>query len=341
MKNVLAGISKLLDAPAVELLKFEKGFDILRVAEHQGHDMDADKMRQVQIKIGEGMIGTCAEMKKLISKADVKKDFSMGNLTQHPLLQTEVVIPLVQGDDLIGVINVSKVNKDPEQDEIRLLYVISQLAAMSIKNASFYMKIKELAEVDALTKMFNNRFFKEFVDKECERSQQYGDQFTLLMSDIDHFKGFNDTFGHQVGDLVLAETAAEFSKACRPDIDIAARYGGEEFCLVLPKMGTEEGRQVADRVRQSVADKQFVLTTDLAESDTVKKAVLNPPGNAADGRPILQMHPDGIPRLHVTVSIGVSTYPVHATNRDFMVKKADEALYVAKESGRNQIQVAK
>lgn len=341
MRNVLAGISKLLDAPDVELLKLEKGFDMLRVADFQGHESDGNKMRQVQIKVGEGMIGSCAEMKKLISKADVKKDFSMGNLTQHPLLPTEVVIPLVQGDDLIGVINVSKVNKVPEQDEIRLLYVISQLAAMAIKNANFYMKIKELAEIDALTKMFNNRFFKEFVDKECERSQQYGDQFTLLLADIDHFKGFNDTFGHQVGDLVLAETASEFIKIARPDIDIAARYGGEEFCLVLPKMGMEEGRQTADRLRQNIADRSFKLTPDLMEADKVQEAIKTPPGNAEDGKPIMIMDPDNIPLLHVTVSIGVATYPVHATNRDFMVKKSDEALYVAKESGRNQVQLAK
>lgn len=341
MTGILSGVAKLVDATSVEMLLLEKGFEVLRVADSIGHEGDAQKLNQVQIKRGEGMIGTAAEQMKLLSKADIKKDFSMGNLSQHPLLPSEIVAPLVLGDELIGVINVSNVNKQCGQEEVRLLHVVSSLAAMAMKNAKLFTKIKELAEVDGLTKMFNNRFFKEYMDEEIIRSQQYGDQFSLLLSDIDHFKGFNDTFGHQVGDLVLAETAAVFKNCCRQDIDIAARYGGEEFCLVLPKMGVEEARIAAEHVRQSVADQLFELTPELAESDKVQQAIKNPPGPAPDGKPILQMGPNGLPLLHVTVSIGVATYPLHATNRDFMVKKSDEALYVAKESGRNQVQIAK
>lgn len=342
MSDVLSAVSKLVDGITCELLIYEKGFDVLRVASSLGHGTESLKrLNQIQIKQGEGMIGNCAAHKKLISKADVKKDFALGNLNQHPILPTEIVTPLTLGEELIGVINVSTVNKQCSQEDIRLLYVVSSLAAMAVKNAKFYMKIKEFAEVDGLTRMFNNRFFKEFLDQEIERSLQYGDQFSMLLSDIDHFKGFNDTYGHQIGDFVLADTAQVFIDNCRPDIDIAARYGGEEFCLVLPRMGVEQARLMAEKVRGEVAEREFVLTSELAESEKVHKARENNTGIAADGKHLLSIDPSGAIKLHVTVSIGVSTYPVHATTRDLMVKKADEALYEAKESGRNQVRVAK
>jgi len=165
--------------------------------------------------------------------------------------------------------------------------------------------LENLANIDGLTEINNHRFFQNFLDQEINRSIRNEGTVSLLLADIDHFKKFNDTYGHQTGDFILKE----FSRVCKEQIreyDLIARYGGEEFIFVLPETEPEEARIVAEKLRSVVADYPF---------------------------------DDGESVYSVTISIGVAS--ARPPGRDFkkneFIGLADEALYMAKGNGRNQV----
>ncbi|MBU1230700.1 MAG: diguanylate cyclase [Proteobacteria bacterium] len=156
---------------------------------------------------------------------------------------------------------------------------------------------EESAYKDELTGLFNRRSFNQEIPREMERFRRFGQPFTLLMLDLDHFKDFNDTYGHSAGDQVLRDVAQILNDTARL-YDRAVRYGGEEFAVILPQATREEATGVAERIRSSMARHQI----DFA------------------GR---KMPP-------VTVSIGLACFPTDALDMSTLVQRADQALYMAK-----------
>jgi diguanylate cyclase (GGDEF)-like protein len=167
-------------------------------------------------------------------------------------------------------------------------------------------EMAELAMKDALTGIYNRRHFMARLDTEWKRYQRYGRPFSLLMLDIDHFKSVNDRHGHDMGDQVIISVARLCERQTR-DSDVTARIGGEEFAVLLPETNIEEARATAERLRQAVAGRPL----------------------AGDGE-----------RISVTVSIGVAFADSKAGDVTELMKRADEALYVAKRTGRNRVAVA-
>ncbi len=166
------------------------------------------------------------------------------------------------------------------------------------------LELERLARVDPLTGLYNRRFFEERFFVEFARSQRYRVPLACLMLDIDHFKAVNDTHSHQAGDKALKELALAMRRTLR-DVDLLARYGGEEFVAVLPETSPLDARLVAERLRAGVQ--------------------------------ALSFEHDGL-ALHITVSIGVSTYPLPGiSDPEGLLRAADDALYKAKESGRNRV----
>lgn len=165
--------------------------------------------------------------------------------------------------------------------------------------------LKNQAIRDPLTALYNRRYFEDEVSKQILEAKAKKQPYTVLMLDADHFKNVNDTYGHKVGDKVLIELSATAERALR-DNDIVARYGGEEFVVFLPGIHAKQGHIVADRLRESIAGQ--VVYSDA-------------------GQPV-----------HFTVSIGVSSSDV-SDNVDTLIKTADEALYRAKQNGRNRVEV--
>lgn len=165
--------------------------------------------------------------------------------------------------------------------------------------------LKNQATRDPLTSLFNRRYFEDEVSKQILKAKTDGTPFSVLMIDADKFKNVNDTYGHKVGDKVLIELASTSERALR-DKDIVARYGGEEFVVFLPGISAEQARGVADRLRESIAS--VVVYSD-------------------ENRPV-----------SFTVSIGVSSFEI-SDNIDTLIKTADEALYRAKQNGRNRVEV--
>ncbi|MET0087896.1 MAG: diguanylate cyclase [Sedimenticola sp.] len=165
-------------------------------------------------------------------------------------------------------------------------------------------KLKQLATHDALTGLYNRRILEQRIVEDIERSARYERQLSVLMLDIDHFKVINDTYGHQVGDAVLRGYSEVLQDTIR-QTDYAARYGGEEFVIILMEVAQKEAKEMAERLREKVADHPIQL------------------GNGKD--------------LHVTSSIGIATFPEHGKSWEGLLHAADSAMYTAKKMGRNKV----
>ncbi len=308
LENINKAVIKLLDAERAEVLLVERGF--LKPKVFYGWDGEEAAISDVAIPVGEGVIGWVAKERKLLSTFEMKKDYKLASIPQHNVIRTVLCAPLSFGNELLGVINIGRLRSGQvSQEETRLLYILSSMAAMAINNAKLFERIRELANVDGLTQLFCNRYFQETLLKEVKRSQRYAEKFSIIMTDIDHFKNFNDTYGHQIGDMVLAETAKIVKNNIREDIDLAARYGGEEFIVILPKTDQQGAYIFAERVRKEVAAAAY---TD----------------------------PELDKALSVTISLGIATFPDHGTEKDELIKLADEALFTSKNAGRNRTSTA-
>ncbi|HEY5549414.1 MAG TPA: GGDEF domain-containing protein [Coriobacteriia bacterium] len=190
------------------------------------------------------------------------------------------------------------------EDRLVLTSVANELS-VAVENSELYKLTRRLAVTDELTGLFNYRYLLERAEDEVGRARRFGRSLSLLMLDADEFKRYNDTHGHVAGDDALADLASVMRTAVR-DIDVVCRYGGEEFAILLPETDAEGAFVVAEKVREAVAAHAF------------KNA-------------------DGKRTERITVSIGLSTYPATATDRESLLRRADDALYVVKRSGRNRV----
>jgi diguanylate cyclase (GGDEF)-like protein len=211
-------------------------------------------------------------------------------------------IPLISFGQTQGVLALfSKESAAFAESDVKSLESVADICANSIQNAHYVERVKQLAYLDGLTGIFNRRFFEMRILEEMERARRYGTGVAVVMADIDQFKKLNDEFGHLLGDEVLRQVSSVFHQNLRK-IDVVCRYGGEEFALLLSQTNSEQAQVVADKLRRMVETWQF----------------------------------PGVPRP-VTISAGVSAYPEHGTERDDLIRAADNALYAAKQMGRNRI----
>ena len=186
---------------------------------------------------------------------------------------------------------------------IVIAFALSYLAKYLIKSRDFEYQYK-LATVDGLTELYNHRYFQDALRNQIEASKRYGQPFSLIIIDIDFFKKFNDTYGHQAGDAVLRQVAQTLKKNSRTT-DFVCRYGGEEMSIILPNTTNEEAMNNANRLCKAIAERPFQLNS----TET---------GN-------------------VTISLGVATFPDNAQTPQELIEYADKCLYYAKEHGRNQV----
>jgi len=224
-----------------------------------------------------------------------------------PNIRNLLAIPLGQQDKPIGIlmllnkVHSSFFNKEDED----LLMTYGFQAALSIENANLHEHNKRLAITDGLTELYNHRELQNMLSSEVKRCIRYKRFFSLLMIDIDHFKTFNDTYGHPMGDKVLREVSNTIRDSIR-EIDIPARYGGEEFVVILPETSYDHALIVAERIRGNIYEKSFGKNLENEE-------------------------------FFITVSVGVSAFPEDGLNRDELISRVDQALYFAKREGRNRV----
>lgn len=188
--------------------------------------------------------------------------------------------------------------------DVQYITQIVRFASIAIENANLYWQ----ATTDRMTKLYSHHYFQQNLGEEVNRARRYGVTFCLLMVDIDHFKKFNDTYGHLQGDIIIKDIARILRSSVR-SIDFTARYGGEEFAVILPEVKAQGALIVAERIRRSIEKHPF-------------------PGEEGP--------------LHVTVSIGVAEFkPSRMRSASQLIAEADKALYQSKEMGRNRVSVQK
>ncbi len=226
-------------------------------------------------------------------------------------IQATACIPLMSRDESFGslylalVTGKGKTRISPE--ELGLAHRIADRLALALSNLRLAQELRAQSIQDPLTGLFNRRYLDPTLDREIAHSRRHGQPLSVVSMDADHFKSFNDRFGHDAGDLVL-KRLAELMMATIRTSDIACRLGGEEFLLVLPGADTEAAKARAEELRQRVA----ALT--------------------------LEHHGRGLGGI--TVSLGVATIPGQADSKETLLLRADAALYKAKKEGRNRVEVA-
>lgn len=186
--------------------------------------------------------------------------------------------------------------------------------------------LRELVMKDPLTGVYNRRYFLFRLNSEIQRAKRYGRTLSLIIIDIDGFKGFNDRHGHLAGDALLRELAGVMRLNIRRsdeklpyEVDIACRYGGDEFAVILPEAASIQGMAAAERIRASIEARGAMVV-----AERIRKQV-----EMADWK-----------GSQVTVSVGVASYPEHGVDIESLIREADDAMYVAKRNGRNRVVVA-
>ncbi len=213
-------------------------------------------------------------------------------------------IPLPVRNETVGVMLLFSRNEDSfTLYERRILEVIGSQLALTIRNAQLYQQMEQLAIKDGLTGLYNRRYFEEQLATIYREVERYGYELSVIMMDIDHFKKINDTYGHQVGDIVLRRVAALLMEEIR-DVDFPARYGGEEFVVVLKFARERDACKIAERIRKRISREKI----EYSEGEF----------------------------LQVTVSCGVASTS-SGVDVERLVELADEALYYSKEHGRNRV----
>ncbi|OIN97719.1 hypothetical protein COY52_00645 [Candidatus Desantisbacteria bacterium CG_4_10_14_0_8_um_filter_48_22] len=216
-----------------------------------------------------------------------------------------IMVPLIAEDKVIGTIEMRR-EREPylpfSYDDLLKLTNLCAQTSIILRRAKLYGEVERLAIVDGLTGLYVHRYFQEKLAIEAKRAKTYNEVFSLLMADIDFFKKYNDQYGHQAGDELLRRVSKILKEGVR-ETDIAVRYGGEEFVIILLHRGKDETRALAEELRKKV--------------ETLKLEI----EGGFTG---------------VTISLGHATYPDDSTSIDELIKHADEALYRAKEGGRNQ-----
>ena len=218
-----------------------------------------------------------------------------------------LVVPLRGKSSVIGVLLIDNITtkKPLVESDVRRIMMLANHAGLALENAKSYSDVVITSQQDSLTKLWNHGHFQNILTEAFKEAKTKNLPLSLIVFDVDDFKSYNDTYGHQAGDRAL-ETISEISKTVIRRMDNLARYGGEEFVAILPGTAKLEAIKLAERLRETI------------ERDTA--AALS----------------NGMPKK-VTVSIGVATYPEDADDKDKLIFCADGALYEAKRSGKNRV----
>jgi len=216
------------------------------------------------------------------------------------------VVPLICQDRVVGVLNLAdKMDGNGfESEDIALIELFSQLIGASIGNIKLFERTQRQAITDGLTSLVNHKAFYEVLEKELWRSRRYGGQISLIMVDVDNLKKINDVHGHRAGDKVIKEISKRIKKCIR-QIDTAARYGGDEFAVIL-------------------------INTSIIDASVVAKRMLD----AVSKAPTSWNNEE----IELSISVGLCQYDAQGTPED-ITSRSDQALYLAKQAGKNTVRV--
>ena len=303
LDSILSTASDAVLADAGCLWLFTGSRDELYPALSRGVDADAlDRLR-----VGEGIAGLAAERGitvKLPAEGGGPK-----HSRNEPRFPVTLAVPLYSAQRVTGVIALYREGAVPfDQKDLDTVVFLAEQGGVAIENVLLHEDAQRLSLTDGLTGVWNRRYLQMQFRQTLASANRFDRPFSVLMLDLDNFKDVNDTFGHQRGDAILIEFAQRAGAALR-EIDTFVRYGGEEFVCLLSETDISGARTTAEKIRQTIANDPFTAV--------------------------------GEDPVSVTVSIGVACYPLHGSGYQSLIEAADQALYLAKEDGRDRVRVAK
>lgn len=324
LARILEKINSTLDLDAVtealtnesfSLINQESGVCILYLINHQNQRLMIFKSKTgrsgMVIKAKEGDILDLWVLRhgNPLLVEDIRNDFrfdpeKLNSLYSRPV-SSLVSAPFLIENKQLGILRL-----DNEkvyfytQDDLRFLAAISDLGAIAIENSELFKRAQDLAIHDSLTGLYTKSYFLERFKEECKRSSRQGGYLSLLMLDIDFFKKYNDQFGHAAGDIVLMKLSKLITNSLHKFNPVISRFGGEEFCVAMLALNKKEAFKAADSLRIIIESEKIILRRT---------------------------------ETSITVSIGLANLPEDTPDDEELIRKADKAMYTAKQSGRNRV----
>src|SRR5271155_5447353 len=310
LRTIMEKINEVLhpDTWSLLLMDLNKNELYFQIATGKG----ADALKDVRIKVGQGLAGWVAQSGEAVVVPDTTKDSRFfAQVDERTKMETRsiVAVPVRFREQCLGVIELINCF-GPEgfsKRDLALLEALADYAAIAIENARHVQRIHELTITDDCTTLYNARHLNFMLDTEIYRSHRYAFEFSLIFIDLDHFKMVNDTHGHLVGSKLLGEIGEAVKEKCRL-IDLAFRYGGDEFVLLLPQTSKENALGVAHRLHKLIR-----------ETVWLKQESLN---------------------IQISASIGVASYPTDSRTKAELLHLADEAMYLVKNTSRDSVAAA-
>jgi len=309
-----AMLGRMLDAATLAIPVAKKGM-IHLVAQDTGQlEMRASlgytdpRIRRIRLPGSVGYVAYAVRERSALKIDDLQSHPSYTQSTAPALgeARSAIIAPLVLKDQVIGAISLeSPLASAFTENDLSLLVNFATTATSAIRNSRQHAEVQKLAVTDTLTGLYNRRGFIELGQREVERSRRYKRPLVAIVIDIDNFKEINDNFGHANGDLVLQAVASRCLQNLRR-VDLVARLGGDEFTILLPETDVSTGSQVAERLRNCIS----AAPVDL------------------DGS-----------QVAISVSVGVARSTTSIPDLDILLSRADSAMYQAKKSGRNRLEV--
>lgn len=311
IRIVMDNIQKLIPCEAWSILMLSEEEDELRFERARGKAASA--LELARLKVGEGIAGWVAQHRVPVIVNDVSQDPRFNSsFDQATQFKTHSILcaPLVSNHRILGVvelINKHSPNHRFARQDLQMLTTLLGPIAVSLHNALLFKETEKLVVTDDLTKLYNNRFVNQFLEEMIEKHRAKRKKFAILFLDLDGFKSVNDCYGHMVGGRTLVEVGNVIFHTVRKD-DLVARYGGDEFIVMMPNAGIVDAVEMAETIRKAVRSHDFT------------KAMQR--------------------EIRLSASLGVSVYPDHGSSVAELIQKADRAMYGAKNSGKNAVQLA-
>jgi diguanylate cyclase (GGDEF)-like protein len=295
---ILKKAMEITKTPAGSIALYSARTATMRIHAHRGFSRRFTANREWKVRRGGLTDGILKSHAVTVVDDITNKPFFTNPVAMHERIKTFVCIPLIFSNEVAGILYVDDFTQRKfSPEDLHALEILASFASVAIHNARKHTSIKQQAITDSLTGLFNRRCFENILSREFLRAERHGREFSLALIDVNDFKKFNDTYGHQAGDRALTALGEAIRKAIR-STDIAARYGGDEIVIILPETKLQKAYNLfAHRIKQEIEDGFMQISNE---------------------------------EYALTVTIGIASYPRDGKNAGELILSADRAMLAAK-----------